>query len=124
MLIRALILICFVSTVQAAERRPVDGIKPLLIEAVTNGEAHGYLVGEAGAKLKETFKTDYPMEIDIHTIAELPEAGCKRVRVASKQRGVVEPKVKGLKQVDGPDDKTMVFDMNFCEDGSFPKEAP
>lgn len=107
----------------AVERQPVENVKSLLVDAVIYGEAHGYLAGEMGKKTQEMFRTAYPMEIDVEAVAALPQRGCKRLRVTTRQRAVIEPKVKGYKQVDGPDDKTMIFDMNMCEDGRFPREV-
>lgn len=101
-------------------RQPVDDIKPLLVEAVVYGEAYGVLAGKYAEQMNAYFKTQHSMEIDVVAVSSLAQVGCKRLRVTARQKGVVEPKVKGLKQVDGPDDKTMVFEINFCENGRLP----
>lgn len=98
----------------AAERSPVTSIKPLLVEAIDHGEAHGELVGEPAKFMRERFKSIAPILIDVKTLATLNEPGCKRLEVTTRQEGIIE----AAKQP--PARKDLVYQVSYCRDGRFP----
>ncbi len=99
---------------QPTDRIPVPDIKSLLKLAVERGEARGVLIGESGAYMKQKFSTTAALEIDVRTLHALPQPGCSRLEVTSRQNGVLE---KGKRE-----DKTLNYQLNYCRDGSFPNK--
>jgi hypothetical protein len=98
----------------AAERSPVTSIKPLLVAAIDHGEAHGELVGEAAHFMRERFKSSAPIVIDVTTLAPLPEPGCKRLEVTTRQEGIIEAATQQ------PARKELIYQVSYCRDGRFP----
>ena len=78
------------SNVDAVDRQAVTTVKPLLVTAIDQGEAHGVLVGQAAQYIAQTFKSAAPIEIDVKTVQPLGEPGCKRLAVTTSQDGVVD----------------------------------
>ena len=95
-------------------RIPVSELKPLLKLAIERGEAHGVLTGEAAAYLKEKFGTTAALEIDVRTLHPLPEPGCSRLEVRTRQAHVQEKASR--------EDKSLTYQLNYCRDGGFPKQ--
>src|SRR6266542_4935011 len=79
-----------VSSVAAVDRQAVTTVKPLLVTAIDQGEAHGVLVGQATQYIAQTFKSTAPIEIDVKTVQALGEPGCKRLAVTTSQDGVLD----------------------------------
>ena len=98
----------------ATERTPVTEIKPLLMRAADQGSAHGVLTGVGAAYLQRRFDTTSPIEIDVRRLHALPQPGCSRLEVTTRQRAVL---VKGQR-----DSRELVYQLNYCVDGGFPKE--
>ena len=93
-------------------RIQVTEIKPLLIRAIEQGSAHGVLVGEAATYLRQKFDSSTPIEIDVRSLHALPQAGCSRLEVTTRQKDVLEKTKR--------DDKELVYQLNYCRDGRFP----
>ena len=113
----ALAIAC--STVQptvaaAIERIAVSEIKPLLMRAAEQGVAHGVLGGTGAAYVQRRFDTTSPIEIDVRRLRALPQAGCGRLEVTTRQRAVL---VAGQRQ-----DQELVYQLSYCADGRFPEE--
>jgi hypothetical protein len=107
------------STVQpavaaAAERTTVNEIKPLLMRAAEQGVAYGVLGGTGADYLQRRFDTTSPVEIDVRRLRALPQAGCSRLEVTTRQRAAL---VDGQRQ-----DQMLVYQLSFCADGRFPQE--
>ena len=51
------------STADAADRQAVTTVKPLLVTAIDQGEAHGVLIGQAAQYVAQTFKSTAPIQI-------------------------------------------------------------
>ncbi len=105
------------STVQpavAAERTTVSEIKPLLMQAAERGQAQGVLVGTRADYLQRRFDITSPLEIDVRRLRALPQAGCSRLEVTTRQRAAL---VDGQRQ-----DQVLVYQLSFCADGRFPQE--
>ncbi len=64
--------------------------------------------------MKQKFGTTAALEIDVRTLHPLPQPGCSRLEVTSRQNGVLE---KGKRE-----DKTLNYQLNYCRDGSFPNK--
>ena len=99
---------------QSTERIPVSELKPLLKIAIERGEARGVLTGESAAYMKQKFGTTAALEIDVRTLHPLPQPGCSRLEVTSRQNGVLE---KGRHE-----DKSLTYQLNYCREGGFPNK--
>ena len=112
-----------VSNVDAIERQAVTTVKPLLVTALDQGEAHGVLVGQAAQYIAQTFKTAAPIEIDVKTVQPLGEPGCKRLAVTTSQDGVVD--FNRERRDTKPARMAFTYQLNYCRDGRMPqaKEA-
>ena len=98
----------------AIERIAVSEIKPLLMQAAEHGEAYGVLGGTGAAYVQRRFDTTSPIEIDVRRLRALPQAGCGRLEVTTRQRAVL---VAGQRQ-----DQELVYQLSYCADGRFPEE--
>lgn len=98
---------------QHAERIPVTELKPLLRIAIEKGVAKGFLTGPSAAYMQQKFGTTAPLEIDVHALHPLPQPGCSRLAVTSRQRNVLE---KGKHE-----DRELTYQLNYCQEGGFPK---
>lgn len=103
-----------IAQAQSTDRIPVSELKPLLKLAVERGEARGVLTGESAAYMKQKFGTTAALEIDVRTLHPLPQSGCSRLEVTSRQSGVLE---KGKRE-----DKSLTYQLNYCRDGGFPNK--
>jgi len=95
-----------------AARIQVSDIKPLLIRAIEQGSAHGVLVGEAATYLRQKFDSSTPIEIDVRSLHALPQPGCSRLEVTTRQKDVLEKTKR--------DDKELVYQLSYCHEGRFP----
>ena len=102
------------SPASAVERIAVTEIKPLLMRAATQGEAHGVLTGTGAAYLQRRFETASPIEVDVKRLRALPQIGCGRLEVTTRQRAVL---ANGNRA-----DQELAYQLNFCADGRFPEE--
>lgn len=98
----------------AIERTAVGEIKPLLMRAAERGEAHGVLGGTGAAYVQRRFDTTNPIEIDVRRLRALPQAGCGRLEVTTRQRDAL---VDGKRK-----DQELVYQLSFCADGRFPED--
>jgi hypothetical protein len=99
----------------AAERLPVNLLKPLLLLAIERGESHGVLIGESAAFLAGRFDSSAPVEIDVEAVKLLPQSGCKRLKVTTRQNAVREAPQKA------PVPKELIYQVSYCRDGRFPE---
>jgi hypothetical protein len=104
---------------QATQRMAVTSIKPLLLAALDNGEAHGVLTGQAREVMRKVFTTDAPINIDVKKVGGHKQAGCARLGVTTRQRAVVLPPKKSTKPP-APEDMTMRYQIDYCRNGAFP----
>lgn len=93
-------------------RTPVSAIKPLLIRAIEQGVAHGVLVGNAATYVRQKFDTNNPIEIDVRPLRTLPQPGCSRLEVTTRQRDVLQNTERG--------DQALTYQISHCRDGRFP----
>ena len=98
----------------SVERTAVTEVKPLLIEAVERGEAVGVLGGPGADYVRRRFDTDTPIEIDVRRLHTLPQPGCGRLEVTTRQRAVLESASRH--------DQTLTYQVSFCSDGNFPEK--
>ena len=99
---------------QTTQRIPVSEIKPLLALAAERGTAHGVLSGPGADYMRRRFDATTPIEIDVSTLHALPQPGCARLEVTTRQRDVLE---QGKRT-----DQELRWQVSFCRDGSFPEK--
>lgn len=99
---------------QPSVRMQVTEIKPLLIRAIEQGSAHGVLVGESTAYVRQKFDASAPIEIDVRALHALPQPGCSRLEVRTRQKEVLEKTSRG--------DKELIYQVSYCRDGRFPDQ--
>ena len=102
------------SPAQPEERMPVRDIKPLLKAAIQHGTARGVMIGDAAAYMRQRFDTESPIEVDVRQVHTLPQPGCSRLEVTTRQLGVSE---NGKRE-----DKELVYQVSYCRDGTFPEK--
>jgi len=116
----AITLLAFTaSNVSAVDRQAVTTVKPLLVTALDQGEAHGVLVGQAAQYIAQTFKSAAPIEIDVKTVQPLGEPGCKRLAVTTSQDGVVD--FNRERRDTKPARMAFTYRLNYCRDGRTPQ---
>jgi hypothetical protein len=93
----------------ATDRIAVTELKPLLMLAVKRGESHGIMSGTGAAYAQRRFDTANPVEIDVLRVRALPQSGCSRLEVTTRQRAVL---VDGQRQ-----DQQLVYQLSLCADG-------
>lgn len=103
----------------ATDRMPIKDVRPLLVAAINSpsGVAQGVMVGEVVEVMLKRMGSANPIEVDVKTLHDLPQAGCKRLEVITRQKAVIEP---GKKL---PEDKFLSYKINFCANGRFPDQA-
>ena len=100
------------ASAQPLTRPEVTEIKPLLLRAIDQGAAHGVLVGESATYLRQKFDARSPIEIDVQELYPLPQPGCSRLEVKTRQNDVLEKTQRS--------DKELVYQVSYCRDGRFP----
>ena len=111
------VVLCTAQAADPAEsipRHTVTDLKPLLARAAAEGSARGTLTGPGAQTITRRFQTDTPIEIDVRRIQRLPQPGCGRLEVTTRQRDVIQTG----KRVD----QEMVYQISYCADGRFPEE--
>lgn len=99
---------------QTTPRVTVTEIKPLLALAAERGAAHGVLTGPGADYVRRRFDATAPIEIDVQVLHALPQPGCARLEVTTRQRDVLEHGKRG--------DQELQWQISFCRDGSFPEK--
>lgn len=102
-----------------ASRPPVQDLRVVLVQAIDapDGQAHAVLVGAVADAITAKFKATSPIFVDVSTLKRYSQEGCRRLRLALWQDGVVLP---GSLGANGPQRRTVAFDLNYCRDGSPP----
>ena len=99
---------------QQTERIPVTEIKPLLALAAEQGSAQGVLTGPGAEDMRRRFDATTPIEIDVSTLHPLPQPGCARLEVTTRQRDVLE---RGKRA-----DQELRWQVSFCRNGRFAEQ--
>ena len=102
------------SPYETTPRQAVTDLKPLLARAAAEGSALGTLTGTSAQAIARRFQTDAPIEIDVRRLQQLPQPGCGRLEVTTRQRDVNQAGKRG--------DQEMVYQISYCADGRFPEE--
>ena len=95
-------------------RQAVTDLTPLLARAAAEGSARGTLTGPGAQAIAHRFQTDAPIEIDVRRLKRLPQPGCGRLEVTTRQRDVNQAGKRG--------DQEMAYQISYCADGRFPEE--
>lgn len=101
-------------------RTPVSSIKPLMLEALNHGEAHGVLIGAIQTVFEKYFKTAAPIEVDVKRIGSHRQPGCARLAVTTRQADVVLPVQSGMPPP-RPTAMEARYQIDYCETGGFPQ---
>ncbi len=99
---------------QTTPRVAVTEIKPLLALAAERGAAHGVLTGPGADYVRRRFDATASIEIDVQRLHALPQPGCARLEVTTRQRDVLEHGKRS--------DQELRWQISFCRDGSFPEK--
>jgi hypothetical protein len=105
----ALIATMLAQNIAAQSRIQVSELKPLLIRALENGSAQGVLVGIGANYMRQRFDTNLPIEVDVRVLNALPEAGCSRLEVTTRQKNVLENSRRS--------NKDLTYQISYCRDG-------
>lgn len=99
------------ATVHAADgdRLPVSNLQPLLKLAIDQGVARGIMIGTAADYTRRKFDADAPIEVDVREVQALPQPGCSRLEITTRQKDVLENGVRS--------DKTLRYQLSYCRDG-------
>lgn len=99
------------------QRRPVEEVRPLLIEAIDApaGEAHGRLTGQMAEAIGRQFMTTEPINVDVTTLIRYADEGCRRLSVLFWQDGVQLAQGVPAKR------QTVEFGINYCRTGMPPR---
>ena len=100
------------SPAQSGDRIVVQDIKSLLRGAIEHRAARGVIVGEPATYIRQHFDTLAPIEVDVRSLHPLPQPGCHRLEVTTRQQAVLE---NGKRE-----DKELVYQVSYCRDGTFP----
>jgi hypothetical protein len=107
-------LIAIPSHAQTTQRIVVTEIRPLLALAAERGAAHGLLTGPGADYMRRRFDATTPIEIDVATVHALPQPGCARLEVTTRQRDVLQQGKRA--------DQELRWQVSFCRDSSFPEK--
>ena len=99
---------------ESTPRQAVTDLKLLFARAAAEGSAHGTLTGPGAQAIARRFQTDAPIEIDVRRLQRLPQPGCGRLEVTTRQHDVNQSGKRG--------DQEMVYQISYCADGRFPEE--
>jgi len=102
------------SSALSGDRVAVQDIKPLLQGAIERGSARGVIVGESATYLRQRFDSLAPIEVDVKSLHLLPQTGCHRLEVTTRQQAVLE----NCKR----EDKELVYQVSYCRGGTFPEK--
>jgi hypothetical protein len=87
----------------------VSEIRPLLMQAIQNGSARAVLEGPGADYIRKTFGAHKPIEVEVQRLQPLPQPGCHRLEVTTRQQDVM---VKGARS-----DQSLVWQISLCQDG-------
>ena len=87
----------------------VTEIRPLLMQALQQGSARAVLEGPGAEYIRKTFATTRPIEVEVQRLHPLPQPGCHRLEVTTRQQDVL---VKGVRS-----DQSLVWQISLCQDG-------
>ena len=88
----------------------VTEIRPLLMQALQQGSARAVLEGPGAEYIRRTFAATRPIEVEVQRLHPLPQPGCHRLEVSTRQQDVL---VKGTRS-----DQNLVWQVSVCQDGS------
>jgi hypothetical protein len=109
--------------VAQAPNETSETIRPLLVEAIRQGQAQGELGGEARDFLSRMFASSEPIRVRVERLEAVVPHGCYRLRVTTTQAGVYEFNVKTKVRATTPHDMSIAYKVNYCANGHFPEEG-
>ncbi len=93
-------------------------VKPLMVAAIDapDGTAKGILVGPIAEKMHQATQSRDPVQVEVTTLKEFKQEGCKRLNVCLLQPNALAKDGKR-------GDFKMNYGINFCRNGSAPTEG-
>ena len=88
----------------------VTEIRPLLMQALQQGSARAVLEGPGAEYIRRTFAATQPIEVEVQRLHPLPQPGCHRLEVTTRQQDVLAMGVRS--------DQNLVWQVSVCQDGS------
>mgnify|MGYP001172765093 CR=1 FL=1 len=111
-LLGTLLAVC--SHAQTTQRMAVTEVRPLLKLAIEHGAARGVLTGAGADYVRRRFDATAPIEIDVTRLHDLPQHGCARLEIITRQREVLEHGERA--------DQELRWQVSFCRDGTLAGE--
>jgi hypothetical protein len=108
--IRLLLGAALLGALSPLQASTITEIQPLLLQALQHGSARAVLEGPGAEYIRKTFSTTRPIEVQVNRLHPLPQPGCHRLEVSTRQQDVL---VNGTKS-----DQNLVWQVSVCEDGS------
>lgn len=118
-LIHACLCLSFCLPCAVSAREDVTSIKPLLLQAISQGRAEGHLIGKDAEMMAKVFHSDQPVLVDVVRVHVHKQLGCARLQVTTRQGGVQE--FNHQHQTLPPADKVFAYQIDYCESGRFPE---
>ena len=91
------------------------GPHELLVKAIGDGSAAGFMVGPIADHFTRTLQSKAPLKARARVLKKLPEAGCARLELVLTKDQVATPK--------GMTSAIMTSQMNYCVSGKPPEGA-
>lgn len=113
--LRRLIGLVLVGALAPLQANTVTEIRPLLMQALQQGSARAVLEGPGAEYIRRTFAATRPIEVEVQLLHPLPQPGCHRLEVTTRQQDVL---VKGVRS-----DQNLVWQVSVCQDGSLLSEG-
>jgi hypothetical protein len=96
------------------QRTAITEVRPLLKLAIEHGAARGVLTGAGADYVRRRFDATAPIEIDVTRLHDLPQHGCARLEIVTRQRDVLEHGERA--------DQELRWQVSFCRDGTLAGE--
>lgn len=100
-----------------------ESIRPLLLDAIKNGQAHGEMGGQVREAFARMFGSTAPILVIVERLEELATSGCYRLRVTTTQAGIYEFDPKTRVRSLTPADQRLSYKVSYCANGHFPEEG-
>ena len=88
----------------------ITEIAPLLNQAVRTGHARAVLDGVGARHLQARFGTTAPVVVEVRSLHRLPQPGCSRLQVHTRQAAVLEA---GTRR-----DAELTYSLDHCAQGA------
>ena len=112
--VAAVLLGALLAPGQAQTTRAFRSRRSPLLALAAERAARTAFTGPGADYVRRRFDATTPIEIDVATLHALPQPGCARLEVTTRQRDVLEQGKRA--------DQELRWQVSFCRDGSFPEK--